>query len=82
MVKAGVSYCTGPNKDVWYNRVVDRIKRRETQVLHTASLLLHDRTPTAQKRAENLPKTRSLLLKFVGETFVCTFVVYFQATSW
>ena len=33
MVKAGVSYCAGPNKDVWYNRVVDRIKRRETQVL-------------------------------------------------
>eukprot|EP00903_Cladosiphon_okamuranus_P013542 g12614.t1 len=31
MVKAGISYCAGPNKDVWYNRVVDRIKRRETQ---------------------------------------------------
>ncbi|CBN76999.1 MORN domain repeat containing protein [Ectocarpus siliculosus] len=31
MTKAGVTHCAGPNKGVWYNRAVDRIKRRETQ---------------------------------------------------
>eukprot|EP00752_Nemacystus_decipiens_P009142 g8165.t1 len=36
MTKAGVSYCAGSNKDVWYNRVVDRIKRRETQTRRKA----------------------------------------------
>ncbi|CAM9720967.1 unnamed protein product [Ectocarpus sp. 6 AP-2014] len=31
MTKAAVTHCAGPNKGVWYNRAVDRIKRRETQ---------------------------------------------------
>eukprot|EP00904_Undaria_pinnatifida_P007369 jgi/Undpi1/3762/HiC_scaffold_16.g07131.m1 len=30
--KAGVTHCAGPNKAAWYNRAIDRTKRRETQV--------------------------------------------------
>ncbi|CAM9669143.1 unnamed protein product [Scytosiphon promiscuus] len=60
MTKAGVAYCAGPNKGVWYNRAVDRIKRRETQTQRKTveSLDFYGRYETLLRTAVERKKSR------------------------
>lgn len=63
MANAGISYCAGPNKDVWYSRVVDRIKRREIQV---------DKSREEREREE---RSRKIYDTSVSGLFVGIFVL-------
>ncbi|CAM9174703.1 unnamed protein product [Hapterophycus canaliculatus] len=60
MTKTGVAYCAGPNKEVWYNRAVDRIKRRETQTHRKTmeSLDFYGRYETLLRTAVESKKSR------------------------